>query len=99
MSISQPDAPLELTAPVTSRDHALGPAEAPVTLVEYGDYECADCLNAFPIVQSLVAEMGPRLRFAYRHYPQNSVHPHASAAAMAAEAAGAQGKYWDMHEQ
>src|SRR5437763_1505597 len=87
-----------LTIPVSPRDHAIGPESAPLTLVEYGDYECPDCLNAFPIVQDLIAHLGPRLRFVFRHFPQNNVHPHASAAAMAAEAAGAQGKYWEMHE-
>jgi protein-disulfide isomerase len=91
--------PDTLTVPVSPRDHALGPESAPVTLVEYGDYECPDCLNAFPIVQDLIARLGPKLRFVFRHYPQNNIHPHASQAAMAAEAAGAQGKYWEMHEQ
>ena len=87
-----------LAPPVGEADHALGPASAPVTLVEYGDYECPDCLNAFPIVQELLRRCGERVRFVYRHFPVNSIHPHASAAARAAEAAGVQGKFWEMHE-
>jgi protein-disulfide isomerase len=89
---------VELIDPVTDRDRVLGPADAPVTLVEYGDYECPDCLNAFPIVQQLIQRLGRRLRFVYRHFPRNSIHPHASVAAQAAEAAGEQGKFWKMHE-
>ena len=91
--------PDTLTVPVSPRDHALGPENAPIPLVEYGDYECPDCLNAFPIVQDLIARLGRKLRFVFRHYPQNNIHPRASEAAMAAEAAGAQGKYWEMHDQ
>src|SRR5829696_9730055 len=87
-----------LSVPVTEKDHALGPADAPVTLVEYGDYECPDCLNAFPIVKRLIAEFGPRLRFVFRNFPLSNVHPHASVAAQAAEAAAAQGKFWEMHD-
>ena len=92
------DAHPTLAAPVTETDHALGPADAPVTLVEYGDYECPDCLNAFPIVKRLIADFGPRLRFVFRNFPLSNVHPHASVAAQAAEAAAAQGKFWEMHD-
>ena len=88
----------ELSVPVNEKDHALGPADAPVTLVEYGDYECPDCLNAFPIVKQLIAEFGPRLRFVFRNFPMSNVHPHASVAAQAAEAAASQGKFWEMHD-
>ena len=88
----------ELAVPVTEADHALGPSNAPVTLVEYGDYECPDCLNAFPIVQQLQERFGERLRFVFRHFPRNSIHPHAGVAAQAAEAAALQGKFWEMHE-
>jgi protein-disulfide isomerase len=87
-----------LANPVTERDHALGRSDAPVTLVEYGDYECPYCGNAFPIVKRLLADLGPRLRFVFRNFPMNSVHPHASVAAQAAEAAAAQGKFWAMHD-
>jgi Na+:H+ antiporter, NhaA family len=88
----------ELSFPVNETDHALGSSDAPVTLVEYGDYECPDCLNAFPIVQQLQERFGDRLRFVFRHFPRNSIHPHAGVAAQAAEAAALQGKFWEMHE-
>jgi protein-disulfide isomerase len=87
----------DLDPPVTDTDHAAGPADAPVTLVEYGDYECPSCLNAEPVVRQLRDHFGPRLRYVFRHFPQNSVHPSAYAAAQAAEAAGAQGQFWSMH--
>ncbi len=87
-----------LAVEVTKRDHALGPANAPITLVEYGDYECPDCGNAYPVIKRLIAEMGPRLRFVFRNFPLYSVHPHASVAAQAAEAAAAQGRFWEMHD-
>jgi protein-disulfide isomerase len=87
-----------LAVSVSERDHSLGPAEAPITIVEYGDYECPDCLNAVPILAVVRKELGERARFVFRHFPQNSIHPHASTAAEAAEAAGDQGKFWQMHE-
>jgi len=87
-----------LAVPVTDRDHALGPADAPVTLVEYGDYECPDCGNAYPEIKRLIGECGKRLRFVFRNFPQHSIHPRAGVAAMAAEAAAAQGKFWEMHD-
>jgi formate-nitrite transporter family protein len=87
-----------LTEPVTEQDHALGPADAPITIVEYGDYECPTCLNAVPIIQKVRENLGDQVRFIFRHYPQSSIHPHASAAAEAAEAAADQGKFWEMHE-
>ena len=93
-----PPEPLPLSSPVTETDHALGPPGAPVTLVEYGDYECPDCLNAFPIIKRLIDDFGPRLRFVFRNFPLSNVHPHASVAAQAAEAAAAQGKFWEMHD-
>jgi protein-disulfide isomerase len=68
-------------------------------LVEYGDYECPDCLNAWPVVKELKRKFGDRLGFVFRHFPQGTIHPHAAAAAMAAESAGEQGKYWAMHDQ
>jgi len=88
----------DLSMPVTVRDHIEGSIDAPIVLLEYGDYECPDCLNAWPIVKQLRGAMGDRLGFAFRHYPQSSIHPHASAAAQAAEAAGSQGKFWEMHD-
>ena len=88
----------DLALPVSNRDHSTGPADAPITLVEYGDYECPDCLNAQPILAELRRQIGDRLRIVFRHFPLSSVHHRASAAAVAAEAAAAQGKFWEMHE-
>jgi protein-disulfide isomerase len=87
-----------LTVPVSERDHVLGPATAPVTLVEYGDYECPFCGAAHPILEQVRQVMGDDLRFAYRHFPLSQIHPHAYQAAEAAEAAGAQGRFWEMHD-
>ncbi len=87
-----------LTLPVSGRDHALGPSDAPATLLEYGDYECPHCGAAYPIVEALRDRLGDLLQFAYRHFPLSQIHPHAALAAESAEAAGAQGKFWEMHE-
>ncbi|HEX9444362.1 MAG TPA: thioredoxin domain-containing protein [Candidatus Binatia bacterium] len=87
-----------LTAPVTERDHIRGPANAPVTLVEYGDYECPYCGQAYYFVQELEETLGDALRFVFRNFPLTSIHPHAENAAEAAEAAGAQGRFWEMHD-
>jgi protein-disulfide isomerase len=87
-----------LKAPVTPRDHIRGPANAPVTLVEYGDYECAHCGAAHPIVNIVLEHFGPRLRFVFRHFPLNQVHPNAESAAESAEFAGAHGQFWEMHD-
>jgi protein-disulfide isomerase len=86
-----------LTVPVSERDHVLGPATAPVTLVEYGDYECPFCGAAHASVEQVRQVMGNDLRFVFRHFPLSQIHPHASQAAEAAEAAGAQGRFWEMH--
>ena len=88
----------ELSLPVSERDHIRGPKNAPVTLVEYGDYECPYCGRAHFIVKELQQLTGDLMRFVYRHFPLTSVHPHAEQAAEAAEAAGAQGKFWEMHD-
>jgi len=88
----------DLLIPVGSDDHSRGPETAAVTLLEYGDYECPYCGRAFPILKQLRETLGDELRIVYRHFPQNNVHPHASVAAQAAEAAGAQGKFWPMHD-
>jgi len=87
-----------LTLPVSDRDHIEGPADAAVTLVEYGDYECPYCGAAYPIVKEVQARMGDRLRFVFRNFPLTTSHPHAERAAEAAEAAGAQGTFWPMHD-
>lgn len=78
-------------------DHAQGSSEAPVTIIEYGDFECPYCGRTYPLLKRLREELGDQIRLIYRHFPLNSVHPHASVAAQAAEAAGAQGKFWEMH--
>ena len=88
-----------LVLPVGPRDHAKGPANAPVTLVEYGDYECPHCGRAHPIVRSIQHALGERLRFVFRNFPLTEAHPNAENAAEAAEAAGAQGKFWEMHDE
>jgi len=87
-----------LAIPVNDRDHAQGPADAPITLVEYGDYECPYCGKAYPVVKELQKRLGDRLRFVFRNFPLNTIHEHAGVAAQAAEAAGAQGKFWEMHD-
>jgi len=86
-----------LTLPVGDRDHSSGPADAPVTLVEYGDYQCPYCGQAYPIVEEIRKRLGERLRFVFRNFPLSQVHEHAEHAAEAAEAAAAQGKFWEMH--
>jgi protein-disulfide isomerase len=91
-------APSRLTLPVSERDHIQGPATAAVTLVEYGDYQCPYCGQAYPIVEALREQLGNRLRFVFRHFPLTQMHPHAEPAAEAAEAAGAQGQFWEMHD-
>lgn len=91
------DRPL-LRAPVTDRDHAQGAADAPITLVEYGDYECPHCGRAYPIIKDVQRRLGSRLRFVFRNFPLSEAHPHAQHAAEAAEAAGSQGQYWAMHD-
>jgi protein-disulfide isomerase len=88
----------ELVVPVSPVDHILGPAQASLTLVEYGDFECPNCKQAFPAVKLLLRDFRERLRFVYRHFPLEEVHPHALNAAQAAECAGAQGKFWAMHD-
>ena len=87
-----------LAPPVGPADHAHGPADAPVTLVEYGDYECPHCRLAHPIVKAVQSRLGDRLRFVFRHFPISSNHPHAQHAAEMAEAAGERGKFWEMHD-
>ena len=87
-----------LAIPVTEKDHAQGSADAPVTLLEYGDYECPYCGKAYPVVKRIQQRMGDRLRFVFRNFPLNTLHEHAGVAAQAAEAAAAQGKFWEMHD-
>jgi protein-disulfide isomerase len=90
---------VKLSAPVNAdQDHVLGKSSAPVTLVEYGDFECPFCGRSYPAVRRIRGELGDRLRFVFRHYPRPE-HPHARHAAQAAEAASAQGRFWEMHDQ
>jgi protein-disulfide isomerase len=86
----------DLAVPVGEGDHRIGPPGAPATLVIYGDYECPYTLLAMPVVRALLTHFGERLRFVFRHFPLQK-HPHAYLAAEAAEAAGAQGRFWEMH--
>ncbi len=91
-------APYTLTIPVGPTDHVLGPEHAPVTLVEYGDLECPNCKQAVPAVKLLLTRFENLVRFAFRHFPLEGVHPHAELAAEADECAGTQGKFWEMHD-
>lgn len=88
----------QLIIPVDESDHIQGPATSAVTLVEYGDYECPACGQAYPIVKELQRQFGPDLRFVFRNFPLTTSHPHAEHAAEAAEAAGSQGRFWAMHD-
>jgi protein-disulfide isomerase len=87
-----------LTVPIGTRDHVLGPPTARLTLLEYGDFECPYCQAAHPVVRELRETLGGQVLFAYRHFPLTQIHPHAGPAAEAAEAAGAQGRFWEMHD-
>jgi protein-disulfide isomerase len=90
-----------LRTPVTERDHTTGPASAPVTLVEYGDYQCPHCFRAHPIVKSIQKQLGDHLRFVFRNFPLAEMHPEAMHAAEAAESVAAHAgekAYWAMHD-
>ena len=89
---------MRLKKAISPDDHIRGSAEAAVTLVEYGDYESSACGEAYYMIQALRAEMGKRLRFVFRNFPLTSIHPFAANAALAAEAAGAQGQFWEIHD-
>jgi protein-disulfide isomerase len=90
-----------LRIPVSVQDHVQGSADAPITLVEYGDYQCPYCFQAHPIVQELQRRMGGQLRVVFRNFPLTEIHHHALHAAIAAESVGAQlgnESYWRMHD-
>lgn len=87
----------KLLLPIQEWDHVLGPDNAAYTLVEYGDYQCPACGSLYRLLTDLQTELGSRLRIAFRHYPLSGLHRDAQKAAEAAEAAGAQGKFWEMH--
>ena len=89
---------MNLSVVVGKGDHALGPEDAPVTVVEYGDYQCPYCADMHPMIKSIAKSMGTQMRFVFRHMPLIEMHPYAQHAAEAAEAAGAQGKFWEMHD-
>ncbi|TAK00950.1 MAG: hypothetical protein EPO39_15135 [Candidatus Manganitrophaceae bacterium] len=84
--------------PITKDDWIRGSADAPVTMLEYGDFECPYCGMAFPVLHRLVDEDPETIRLVYRHFPITNIHPRALPTAEAAEAAGAQGKFWEMHD-
>lgn len=87
-----------LDSPVGADDHVEGPRSAPIILVEYGDFQCPTCAAAYEEVKDLRRALRRSIRFVYRHFPVTEIHPFASNAAEAAEAAGAQGKFWEMHD-
>lgn len=88
----------DLTPSVSENDHRSGPESALITLVEYGDYECPYCGMAYPIVKAIRKKLHSQLQFVFRNFPLKESHPHAAHAAEIAEAAGAQGKFWEMHD-
>lgn len=96
--MTNPKRIVTLAAPVQPTDHSIGPADAKVTVIEYGDFECPTCAAAEPAVRQILKLHGSRIRFVFRHFPLEDVHPHALVAAEAAEAAGAQGEFWPMHD-
>jgi protein-disulfide isomerase len=87
-----------LRIPVSQYDHFMGPMDAPITLVEYGDYQCPYCVLAHPKIKELEAELRGALYFVFRHFPLTEIHPYAFLGSLAAESAGLQGKFWEMHD-
>lgn len=88
----------KLSRPVSRADHVHGSEGAPVTLVEYADFECPHCLGAYWMLKEMTAWLGDDLRYVFRHFPVSDLHSHAQAAAEAAEAAAGDGKFWQMHD-
>jgi protein-disulfide isomerase len=97
--MTQTDRVRRLATPVSSKDHVRGSPLAKVTLVGYGDFTCSDCAKSYRAVKKIQAEMGSRLRYVFRSFPQGSLDEKAQASAEAAEAAGAQGKFWEIHDR
>lgn len=89
---------MTLKPPVSDRDHRYGNLEAAVELLEYGDYQCPYCGRAYPVVKTIQQQMGDNLKFVFRNFPLTKIHPQAKMAAVATEAAGLQGKFWEMHD-
>lgn len=83
---------------VNSKDHFQGNEQSVIELVEYGDYQCPHCGHAYPIIKSLQKKLGNKLKFVFRNFPLSEIHQYATNAAVAAEAASAQGKFWEMHD-
>ena len=96
--MSIPEA-VKLKNPITERDHTSGSATAPVTLLEYGNFECIYCGGVYPIIKKVRKLLGDNLRFVFRHFPTVHTHPHSLRAAEAAESAAAQQKFWQMHDE
>lgn len=86
------------TVPVTIQDHIIGNKDAKIELIEYGDFQCPYCAKAYYIVKEIQKKMGEDIRFIFRNYPLEDLHPHALHAAIAAETAGLKGKFWEMHD-
>jgi len=90
--------PVQLTPAVSERDHVQGPAKAAIEIVEFGDYQCPDCGSAYPVIKEIQKTYGDQIRFVFRNLPLTEIHTYAKIAALAAEAAGQQHKYWEMHD-
>ncbi len=93
------DGIITLKNAVTENDHTIGSADAPVTLVEYGNFECIDCGRVYPVLKQVRSLLGDNLRFVFRHFPTVRTHPHSVRAAEATEAANAQDRFWEMHDE
>src|SRR5438105_11641867 len=89
---------MALRNPVSENDHSQGNPNAPIQLIEYGDYQCPYCGRAYPIVKQLQQQLGDDLRFIFRNFPLSEIHAQAKLAAIASEAAALQGKFWEMHD-
>jgi len=87
-----------LKPPVNEKDHSEGTAEATIELVEYGDYQCPHCGAAYPVIKKIQERFAPQIRFVFRNFPLAEIHPFAVDAAIAAEAAAMQRKFWEMHD-
>lgn len=89
---------MSLKPPVSDQDHMQGNPRAVVELVEYGDYQCPHCGKAYPLIKAMQLKFGDDLKFVFRNFPLSEIHPQAQMAAVAAEAAGRQGRFWEMHD-
>jgi protein-disulfide isomerase len=89
---------MDLISNISEADHSWGNPDAPIILVEYGDFQCPHCGRAFPIVKRIKEQMSEQVKVVYRHFPLSKIHPHAKPAAVAAEAADRQGEFWRMHD-